>query len=180
MLPDELEKLYDLYQQGAISAAEYEEVKQRLLQRNQRQTPEGLLGLDVKSYKALLHASQYVGHFAPVVGLIVPIILWSTARTAHPEVDAEGKHVLNWIISEILYIILVLVVAGGAALIGLVLGAASRRGEVASLMFFVGYGSLYAGLGLIALLGTVLPLVGVIRTLNGKSFRYPLAFRFLK
>ncbi|MBE9033378.1 DUF4870 domain-containing protein [filamentous cyanobacterium LEGE 11480] len=182
MLPDELQKLYDLYEQGAISEAEYSEIKQRLMKHDVAQKPDGLLGFDVKGYKALLHASQYIGHVAPIVGLVVPIILWSHARHLHPEVDTEGKHVMNWIISEIVYIVMFLLLGFGVLIFGVVAAAAFKRalGPLASLAVMSGYGIIYAGIGLIALAGTIFPLIGVLRVMDGKSFKYPLAIRFLK
>ena len=101
-----------------------------------------------------MHLSQFSGYVVPLAGLIVPIVLWQLKKAELPGIDAHGKVLVNWIISEILYaigfVILVFVVIGIPLLI--VLG----------------------------ILGIIFPIVCAIKANNGEVWRYPLSIPFIK
>lgn len=153
MLPDEIQKLQNLREQGALSDEEFEAAKGRLLATDRQGKSDDLLGLDLNNYRALLHASQYAGFIIPLAGLIAPIVLWAIAKDNYPEVDAEGRMIINWMISEFIYIcicvVLFLVLIGIPLLIGVVV------------------------------MGLVFPLIGTIKATQGESYKYPLTINFL-
>ena len=105
---EELEKLANLRQNGAISEDEFEEAKRRLL--NERQSvSDGLTGAmdaispDANTWAMLLHLSQFCGYIAPLAGLVVPIVLWQVKKGDSEIIDRHGRIVANWIISELIY-----------------------------------------------------------------------------
>ena len=85
---------------------------------------------------------------------MVPILIWQLKKAELPGIDAHGKIVVNWIISEIIYLLvcllLVLVVVG------------------VPLMIAVG------------LLGVVFPIIGAIKANNGQVWRYPLTLNIIR
>jgi uncharacterized protein len=155
MLPEEIEKLQKLHEQGALSDAEFEAAKGQLIKTDRvTSKSQDLLGLDLPNYLALMHGSQFAGFILPFAGLIAPIVLWSMAKDKYPEVDIEGKHILNWMISILIYGviagILCLLIIGIPLLIGVVIA------------------------------GFVLPLIGLIEASQGRSYKYPMAIEFIK
>jgi uncharacterized protein len=155
MLPEEIEKLQKLHEQGALSDEEFEAAKGQLIKTDRvTSKSQDLLGLDLPNYLALMHGSQFAGFILPFAGLIAPIVLWSMAKDKYPEVDIEGKHILNWMISIVIYGviagILCLLIIGIPLLIGVVIA------------------------------GFVLPLIGLIEASQGRSYKYPMAIEFIK
>jgi uncharacterized protein len=181
MIADELQKLRDLYEQGAIDAAEYAAIKQRLLKTGRAELSDDLFGLSLPSYNALLHASQYAGYLMPYVGLICPFVLWLRVRDRYPEVDAHGKCAVNWIITELIFMTIVGLMGIGWFFFGTAAGyVAQQHGATPMIIWFVGLFVLGGACGLVKLLGTIFPLIAAVRALDGKTFQYPFAIRFLK
>ena len=50
-----------------------------------------------------LHLSLITGTVIPVVGFIVPALIWRRKRTTVADLDAHGRNVVNWILSLLLY-----------------------------------------------------------------------------
>jgi uncharacterized protein len=155
MLPEELEKLQKLHAEGALTDAEFEAAKGQLIKTDRTVSKsQDLLGLDLNNYRALMHGSQFASFILPFAGFVAPIVLWLLAKDHYPEVDVEGKQILNWLISEMIYItvsfILCFVVIGIPLLIAIVL------------------------------VGLIFPLIGTIEATQGKSYKYPMTIEFVK
>ncbi|MEM6787537.1 MAG: DUF4870 domain-containing protein [Myxococcota bacterium] len=107
-----------------------------------------------REFATFIHLSQLAGFFFPFLGLILPIILWQTKKDELPGIDAHGKAVTNWIISEIIYgvvcVILTLVIVGAFLLMALAL---------ASIAFSI---------------------IGAVKANKGELWHYPLTIKFLK
>lgn len=101
-----------------------------------------------------LHLSQLASLVVPLLGIVLPIVLWQTQKEKMPALDAHGKMVVNWMISCVIYavvsVILVFVVVGILLLIAL---------------------------GVIAV---VFPIIGAVKANNGELWKYPLTIPFLK
>lgn len=97
---DELEKLNDLCQRGIISEEEFQQEKEKILNRN---TPKTLPGVDANQYSMFIHLSQFMGVFTGGIGLLIPVILWLIKKDESPIIDNNGKIVINWILSFLIY-----------------------------------------------------------------------------
>jgi uncharacterized Tic20 family protein len=158
-IAEEIEKLNNLKQSGAISDDEYQEAKTSLLKKNQSAGEKldravGQVSSDVNMWSMFIHLSQFCGYIIPLAGLIVPIILWQIKKTESEIIDKHGKIVVNWIISELIYaiicVILIFVIIGIPLLV--VLG----------------------------ILGIVFPIIGGIKANNGEIWPYPLSIKFFR
>ena len=52
-----------------------------------------------KQYAMFIHISQFAGVIIPGLGWILPLVLWLTKKDTSSYIDANGKIVMNWIIS---------------------------------------------------------------------------------
>ncbi|NQV35684.1 MAG: DUF4870 domain-containing protein [Phycisphaeraceae bacterium] len=105
---------------------------------------------DVTNLTMVMHLAQLI----PGPGWLVPLILWLIKKDESPAIDAHGKVILNWVISEVIYLI------------------------VASLLFFVVIGVFIAPV--IVILGLVFPIIGGLKAKDGELWPYPLSIQFLK
>ncbi len=104
---EELERLEQLRQKGIISQAEFTELKTDLLQANKstgRKFQEAVG--DTNTWCMLIHLSQFCAYIIPLAGLVVPIILWQIRKDESGLIDQHGRIVANWIISEIIYLLI--------------------------------------------------------------------------
>ncbi len=156
---DELQKLQQLHQSGAISDDEFAKAKANLLGKSASAGPRSFLGIGVgenpaRQWAMFLHLSQLANLLVPPAGLILPIVIWQMNKAKLPEIDAHGKVVANWMISALIY---------SAACIPL-------------LFIVVGY-PLMTVLGVLAV---VFPVIGALKANNGELWKYPLSIAFFK
>lgn len=106
-----------------------------------------------KQYAMFIHISQFAGVIIPGLGWILPLILWLTRKDTSSYIDANGKIVMNWIISCFLYAI------GASILIFILIGI-----------------PLLIALGVCSLVFTI---IGAIRANEGILWAYPLSIKFI-
>lgn len=107
-----------------------------------------------KQYAMFIHLSQFAGLLIPLLGWVLPLILWQTKKNTSEFIDTNGKIVMNWIISSLIYgIICYLLIF---LLIGLVLLPALG---ICSIIFII---------------------IGSIKANNGETWPYPLSIHFIK
>jgi uncharacterized protein len=110
-------------------------------------------GMDVDTYCAAMHLSQFLNVILPIAGIAAPVLMWSLNRDQDPRIDAHGKALINWLLSLLIYAtvsaILVFVLIGGILL--LVLG-------VVSVVFAV---------------------LGAVKASQGAMWEYPMSIRFV-
>lgn len=154
-LADEIQKLNDLKQTGALSEQEYQDAKESLLAQNRPAEPNPPCGaLDVNTWGLFLHLSQFMTYVIPLAGLIVPIVLWQVKKDESAIIDRHGKIIVNWILTEIILLLLI------APLCFILIGF--------PLLFILG------------VLGIVFPIIGAIKAGNGEVWSYPCSIRFFK
>lgn len=171
---DQLQKLQQLHQSGAISDEEYAKAKDNLL----NSPPEGRADVPVspatteqqtRQWAMFLHLSQLAGFLVPLAGLIAPILIWQIKKEELPGIDGHGKIVINWLLSAVLYAIalgfLLLIVFGVAAII--------RPFAILSL-------PLVMALSMIGIASVAFAIVGGIKASNGEVWKYPLSIPFFK
>lgn len=156
---DELEKLHHLHQQGVLSDDEYEQAKRKALDE------EASVGAridqavstaikDIPQYCMLMHLSQLLGFVLPIIGLVVPILMWVLRKDESPDIDRHGMNIVNWIISAVIYGVVCAILA--AVIVGIPLAGALL---VCSVAF---------------------PVIGAIKAKDGKIWTYPLTIPFFK
>ncbi|MBT3468846.1 MAG: DUF4870 domain-containing protein [Opitutae bacterium] len=101
-----------------------------------------------------IHLSQFCNYPVPILGLIVPLILWLMKKDESALIDLHGKIVLNWIITEFILVI----------------------GFVILSFFIIGIPLLLA----LLVVGFVFPILGAVKAQNGETWPYPFSFVFLK
>jgi uncharacterized protein len=155
-LSDELQKLQQMHQSGAISDDEYAKAKEKLL----NPAPGGSSGAagpadleqQTRLWAMILHLSQLAGFLVPFAGLIVPIVVWQIKKTELPGIDEHGKVVVNWIISEIIYFV-------GSGILSI---------------FLIGLPLLLV----LSVLAIVFPIIGGVKANNGEVWKYPMSIAF--
>lgn len=157
-MAEELERLHQLHQNGALSDEEYTRAKASLLN-SQPVRPVNIndgadLEVRTRQWAMILNFSLLAGFIVPILGLVVPVLIWQLKKTELPGLDVHGKIAMNWLISLILYAVI-------SALLILVL---------------VGIPMLIA----LCLISIIFPIIGGIKANNGEAWRYPLSIEFLK
>ena len=109
---------------------------------------------ETRQWSMFIHLSVFAGYLVPVLGLVLPIILWQVKKDQLPGVDPHGKIVVNFMISMVIYsfvsFFLIFLLIGIPMLIAL------------------------------SIIGIVFPIIGGIKANNGEVWQYPLMIPFLK
>ena len=107
-----------------------------------------------KTWAMLCHFSTFSGMIIPFGNILAPLIIWLIKKDEMPFVNNQGKQVLNFQISFIIYIVLsiflIILLIGIPILIGLFL------------------------------FNFICTIIGAIKANDGKLFIYPLAIQFIK
>jgi uncharacterized protein len=169
MLSEELGKLRELYDEGALSDEEYEAAKARLLGQSSFIVASGneksseLLGMTPSTYAMAMHLSQYAVYVIPLPGVIIPIAMWLYGRASDEFVNEHGRDLMNFLISYIIYVFIAFVLCFVAFGFGLL-----------TLLVLLGW----TLLTLLVLLGLIAPIFGAIAASKGESYRYPMTLKF--
>lgn len=150
---DELQKLQELRDSGAIDDEEFAAAKARVLNGGSAASnffssasplTDEQRESQTRQWAALLHLSMLAGYLiVPMAGLVAPIVIWQIKKDELPDLDEHGRNATNWIISSIIYAIisgiLVFVLIGIPMLIAvlvcdivfpIIAAAKSNKGEV--------------------------------------------------
>lgn len=149
----EIQKLEQLRQSGAVTDEEFALAKEKLLAMPPSDDA-AFSEEDTRRWAMILHLSQLAGFVIPLGGFLAPILIWQIKKNDLPELDVHGKLVVNWLISELIYSLICLV------LVFVVIGVP---------MIFV-----------LGVIGTVFPIIGGLKANNGVVWPYPMTIRFLK
>ena len=157
---DELAKLQQLHDAGTLTDEEFREAKAQLLEggavssgaASSSGMDDARQDADTRTWSMLIHLSQFAGYVVPLAGLVVPIVLWQIKKNDLPGVDAHGKVVANWIISQMIYF------AIGLALCFVIIGF-----------------PLLIVLGILSIVSTI---IGAVKANNGEVWKYPLSIQF--
>lgn len=114
---------------------------------DQTQQNEAVVTVNEKQYAMLIHLLQ-------IVGILIPLILWLIKKDSSKFIDDNGKIVINWFLSCLIY---------GIA------------GAILSLVFIGTF--ILMALGICHLIFLIL---GSIKANNGELWPYPLSIKFLK
>lgn len=156
-IAEELERLENLRQRGALSEEEYQKAKEALLRQSEPVSQKLSSALnhvtaDVNLWSMFIHLSQFCGYLLPLVGLVVPIVLWQLKKDDSPVIDQHGRIVANWIISSLIYYIISILLS----------------------LAFIGIPLFFAVMAVCI----VFPIVGGIKANDGEVWEYPLSIKF--
>ena len=120
----DLKIIDELREKGSISEEEYQREKEKILKDQYKENTSAdkkpLFGLSENSYLMLMHISQIAGGIVPLLGFIIPILMWTTNKDTNANVDLHGKNILNAMISYTLYALILAVTVIGAAIVGVI------------------------------------------------------------
>ncbi|HLV69696.1 MAG TPA: DUF4870 domain-containing protein [Xanthomarina sp.] len=102
----------------------------------------------------ITHLSQLLTFVTGFGGLIVPLILWATQKDKVLEMDEQGKRIINFQLSMLIYAIICI-----------------------PAILLIGLGIL--GLIAIGFISLIFPIINAIKANNGESPTYPLSFNFI-
>jgi len=164
---DELKKIDQLRESGALSEEEFSRAKAKVLDYSgdaggyekaaENSSDIDKAGADTNRLACILHFSQLLGLLIPIAGFLAPPIIWAIYNKQHPALTAHFKNVINWVLSVIIYLIVCgLLFATFLAAIGIL------------------------GLFVLILLGVVFPIAAGMKANTGEVWRYPLSIQFLK
>lgn len=115
----------------------------------------GELPSEVRNLAMLCHLLALVGLAGNGIGFLLgPLIIWLLKKEEHPFIDAHGKESVNFQLTMFIAMFV------SAILIFILIGI--------FLVFAV------------AMVMTILPIIGAIKASSGEEFRYPLCIRFIR
>lgn len=165
-----LEELNRLRQSGALTDEEFEQEKQKILN---EESGKEIVGISESSYLALINFLLLV----PSWGWILSVVAWTVGRDKSEVVATQGKHIINWLISWFIYNLIIGLVWAGQ-IFGPLFGTFdSPLGMVLSSSVFT---LKTLPIALTSIAYVVFPIIGGIRGLKGKAWKYPLSIPFLK
>ena len=108
---------------------------------------------DERTWAMLCHISTFCGMIIPFGNILVPLIIWLIKKDALPFVADQGKEVLNFQISMVIYLIisgiLCFLLIGIPILIGLII------------------------------FDFIITIIATVNANDGKYYRYPITIRFI-
>ncbi|MCM0389258.1 DUF4870 domain-containing protein [Bacteroides fragilis] len=183
---EKLEQLKRLHDSGALNDEEFEKEKKKILDEEDagKTTTVLPMGLTENTYLALMNFAMFI----PYVGWIAPIVLWIMGKESSAPVNRQGKYILNWYISWFLYsivltVLFIIFMFSGIVSISDMNYENDQSSPLAVLLGIFGGG---AGILLLLILGVgcflclLFPIIGGIKGLNGKTWKYPLSIPFFK
>lgn len=145
-----------------------------------------------KNTATLLHLSALTQYLIPFGNYIFPIIIWNSKRKDSEFVDYNGKQVLNFQLSMLLYSI-ILVMISGTIFLYTVLNSIPFEGKYSHHHFDIENMDIHnltgiillactslLVLGFVKLIEFILIIYGAVKASNGEQYRYPLSISFFK
>ncbi len=158
-IADEIQKLEDLRRDHVLTEKEFQRAKAKLLDQDGQISSLGnrmqraMDHPDERAWGLWIHLSQFAGLVVPIMGWVVPIVIWQVMKDKSDVMDAHGIHITNWLLSQFIYLI-------AFGLLSLVI--------IGIPLFF-----------LVVALGIVFPVMGALKAQNGEVWRYPLSIPFI-
>ncbi|HTN68992.1 MAG TPA: DUF4870 domain-containing protein [Dysgonamonadaceae bacterium] len=152
---EDLKTLEELREKGTITEEEFEQEKAKILSRESNEFTgaykKPLFGMTERTYLMLMHLSQFASWIIPLVGIVIPIIMWTTNKDTNAEVDRHGKNILNFTISYAIYSVALFVIIIGIPLL---------------IVLFIIY--------------AIAVIIAAVKASNGEFWQYPLTIKFIK
>ena len=144
-----------------------------------------------KNYASLIHLSALTKYFIPFGNYVLPIILWGSKKDSSEFINHNGKQVLNFQLSMLLYSIVLLIVTIPTLLFSIFNNVSFNEIENGNFLIEKLSTGNITGIVIIALVAIgvfcfmkiaefFLIIYGAIKTNEGEYFKYPLTIKFLK
>lgn len=101
-----------------------------------------------------MHLSQFTAFLTLCAGYILPILIWQLNKGTHPVIDKQGRIIANWIITSLIYDLIVILLC----------------------FFWIGF--LVAPF--LALAEVIFPIIGAVKASRGEVWDYPMNINFFK
>jgi uncharacterized Tic20 family protein len=154
---EDLKILDELREKGSITEEEFQREKAKILNEQynsadgERAFKKPLFDLEENTYLMLMHLSQLAGLVVPLIGFIIPVVLWLTNKDVNEKVDINGRNILNFMISYTIYAVILCI-----TIIGIPLAV------------------------ILGIVYVVFVIVASIKANNGESWKYPMTIEFIK
>jgi hypothetical protein len=103
----------------------------------------------------ITHLSQLASLLTGFGGLLIPLILWATQKEKVYNMDEQGKRIVNFQLSLIIYALICI-----------------------PLILLLGLGIL--GFILLGIISVIFPIINAIKVNNGETPEYPMSIHFIK
>ena len=159
-IADELQRLQELHDSGALTDQEFETAKAQVLAGDAEpglgESPSvtsSIAGwMSEREWCMILHLALFAGYVVPVLGWVLPILIWQLLKKDYPILDEHGRNMANWLISKLFYAVLSALLV--FALIGI---------------------PMLIALGICSV---VFPIIAAIKANEGEVWAYPISIRF--
>ena len=111
-------------------------------------------GMSSRTYATLMHVSAFAGFIIPTASIIAPLVMWILKKDEDSFVNENGKYILNFQISTVIYALVALILC--FVLIGV------------PLLFLIGIGNFTC------------IIIGALKANQGIAWKYPLAIPFFR
>ncbi|MBC01854.1 MAG: hypothetical protein CMJ34_00935 [Phycisphaerae bacterium] len=110
-------------------------------------------GTELNNYLIFMHLSQLGSLVVPMVGFVIPLVMWLVRKDENDLIDLQGREIINWLIFELIAVVVCLVLS--FVIIGIPM------------------------LIVLGVLGIVFPIIGAVKASKGEFYRYPMMFRVI-
>jgi uncharacterized Tic20 family protein len=135
-----------------------------------------------KTTAALLHLSAFAKYLIPFAGIVVPLIIWQTKKHQSQYIDENGKSVINFHLSILVYSIISAIIIGIFFLNTIIeyiqLQNAGQDIVPVDLITTVIIG--VAVLGIWTIVEFILIILGSVKASEGTVYNYPFSISFIK
>jgi hypothetical protein len=153
MISNELERLAELRNEGALTEEEFELAKKRVLNSTAPEAANAtqIFGFSPVNWITLMHLSPLLW-WVGGLGVAVPVVMWLLSRDQSRQADRHGRVIVNWLLSMLVYSVVCLPLT----------------------LIFIGIPMLVA----LGVMSFVLPIIGAVRASEGRLWPYPLSIEF--
>jgi uncharacterized Tic20 family protein len=144
-----------------------------------------------KNYSSFIHLSALTKYFIPFGNYILPIILWGAKKDSSEFINHNGKQVLNFQLSMLLYSIVLLLISIPTLLFSIFNNVSFNEIENGDFIFDKLSTGNITGIAIMAIIAVglfclmkiaefFLIIYATVKTSEGENFKYPLTINFLK
>lgn len=141
-----------------------------------------MLRQEEKTTATLMHLSALAKYLFPLAGIIVPLLIWQSKKSESEFVNENGKKVLNFQLSLLLYTIVALLILSFFSMSTIIdyIKIELEGGTVAPVELLSIIMVALVTFGLATLGEFILIIHGTLKANEGYSYQYPLSIPFLK